>query len=72
MKENPFRYGQVVTGEYFTNREDEIKEISEEIVSGQNIILISPRRYGKTSVVINAVSKIKYPFIKIDVKKDER
>ena len=52
MKENPFRYGQVVTGEYFTNREDEIKEISEEIVSGQNIILISPRRYGKTGVVI--------------------
>lgn len=67
MKENPFRYGQVVTGEYFTNREDEIKEIHEEIVSGQSIILISPRRYGKTSLVINAISKIKYLFIKIDM-----
>lgn len=67
MKENPFRYGQVVTGEYFTNREDEIKEISEEIVSGQSIILISPRRYGKTSLVINTLSKIKYPYVKIDM-----
>lgn len=67
MRENPFRYGQVVTGEYFTNREDEIKEISEEIVSGQSIILISPRRYGKTSLVINTISKIKYLFIKIDM-----
>lgn len=67
MKENPFRYGQVVTGEYFTNREDEIREISEEIASGQSIVLISPRRYGKTSVVINTINKIKYPFIKIDM-----
>ncbi len=39
MIENPFRYGQVVTGEYFTDREKEIKEISEEIVSGQSVIL---------------------------------
>lgn len=67
MKENPFRYGQVVTGEYFTNREEEIREISEEIASGQSIILISPRRYGKTSLVINTINKIRYPFIKIDM-----
>lgn len=67
MKENPFRYGQIVTGEYFTDRENEIKEISEEIISGQSIILISPRRYGKTSVVINAVNKLKLPWIKIDM-----
>lgn len=67
MIENPFRYGQVVTGEYFTDREKEIKEISEEIVSGQSVILISPRRYGKTSLIMNIVNKIKYPCIKIDM-----
>jgi len=66
MRENPFRYGQVVTGEYFTDREDEIREISEEIISGQSVILISPRRYGKTSVVINTVNRLKLPCIKID------
>jgi len=67
MTENPFRYGQVVTGEYFANREKEMKEISEEIVSGQSIILISPRRYGKTSVVINTINKIKNPCVKVDM-----
>lgn len=67
MKENPFRYGQVVTEEHFTNRTEEIKVVSEAIASGQSIILISPRRYGKTSLVINTLKKIKYPFIKIDM-----
>jgi hypothetical protein len=67
MKENPFRYGTVVTGEYFTNREEEIKEISNELISGQSIILISPRRYGKTSIIINVVNKIKCPYIKFDM-----
>jgi AAA+ ATPase superfamily predicted ATPase len=67
MIENPFRYGQVVTGEYFTNREDEIKELSEEIISGQSVILISPRRYGKTSLVVNTINKIKYPSVNIDL-----
>jgi len=67
MKENPFIYGQVVTGEYFTDRESEIKEISQEIISGQSIILVSPRRYGKTSLIINTVNKLKLPWIKIDM-----
>lgn len=48
---NPFKFGNVVTGEYFTNRKKEIKEIVSEIKSGQHIVLMSPRRYGKTSLV---------------------
>jgi len=48
---NPFRFGNVVTGEYFTNRIKEIKEIVSEINAGQHIVLMSPRRYGKTSLV---------------------
>ena len=52
---NPFRFGGVVTGEYFTNRQSEIKEIISEIKSGQHIVLMSPRRYGKTSLVNEAV-----------------
>lgn len=52
---NPFRFGNVVTGEYFTNREREIKEILSEIKAGQHIVLMSPRRYGKTSLVNEAM-----------------
>lgn len=48
---NPFVYGEKVKGEYFCNREEEIKELSSEISSGQNIMIYSPRRYGKTSLI---------------------
>lgn len=67
MRENPFRYGQVVSNKYFTNREIEIKEIKEGLISGQSIILISPRRYGKTSLVMKAVSDLKLPVLKFDM-----
>ena len=52
---NPFRFGNVVTGEYFTNRKNEIKEILSEIKAGQHIVLMSPRRYGKSSLVNEAM-----------------
>ena len=52
---NPFRFGSVVSGEYFTDRKKEIKEIVSEIKSGQHIVLMSPRRYGKTSLVHEAM-----------------
>ena len=46
---NPFVYGERVKGENFCNRKEEIKELVSEITSGQNIMIYSPRRYGKTS-----------------------
>lgn len=48
---NPFAFGEEVSGDLFCNRKKEIKEILEHIQSGQNIILYSPRRYGKTSLI---------------------
>ena len=55
MKRNPFFFGEVVTGENFTDRVDEIKRLTEELRGGHNIFLISPRRYGKTSLIINVL-----------------
>lgn len=48
---NPFVYGEKVKGENFCNREQEIKELVSEITSGQNIMIYSPRRFGKTSLI---------------------
>ncbi|MDI6655702.1 MAG: ATP-binding protein, partial [Candidatus Hydrothermarchaeota archaeon] len=48
---NPFKYAEVVTGEDFVDREDELKELISDLISGQNVILYSPRRYGKTSLI---------------------
>ena len=59
MKLNPFYYGEVVTGENFTDRVAEIERLTAELCGGHNIFLISPRRYGKTSLIINALEVIK-------------
>jgi len=55
MKRNPFFFGEVVTGENFTDRVNEIKRLTAELRGGHNIFLISPRRYGKTSLIINVL-----------------
>ncbi|UCH97305.1 MAG: ATP-binding protein [Candidatus Aminicenantes bacterium] len=55
---NPFVYGEKVSGENFCNREQEIKELVSEISSGQNIMIYSPRRYGKTSLMSIVLTKV--------------
>ena len=49
---NPFKYGVIVTGEDFADREKELKLLVKELTSGQNILLYSPRRYGKSSLMM--------------------
>lgn len=51
MNGNPFYFGKEVSGEAFTNRKQEIKELVSDIEQGLNIIIYSPRRYGKTSLI---------------------
>jgi AAA+ ATPase superfamily predicted ATPase len=56
--ENPFRYGEIVSGSFFTDRADEITDLVSAARSGQNVVIISPRRYGKTSLVLNARERL--------------
>ena len=51
---NPFRFGQIVSGELFCNRKSEISQITHNLAGGQSIVLYSPRRYGKTSLLYAA------------------
>ncbi|MBW2200547.1 MAG: hypothetical protein JRF71_06875 [Deltaproteobacteria bacterium] len=48
---NPFVYGDTVSGEAFWDRENETKELLGDIRSRQHVILLSRRRFGKTSLV---------------------
>ena len=57
--ENPFVYGKVVRGNYFADREAEIAELTNDIASGQNVIVFSPRRYGKTSLILEVLDRVK-------------
>ena len=70
---NPFKFGNVVTGQYFTDREKEIKELVSEIKAGQHIVLMSPRRYGKSSLVNEAMkdSGMKWFRINMELIADE-
>ena len=47
----PFVYGISVSGENFTDRVKETQRLKTNFENGQNVILISPRRIGKTSLV---------------------
>lgn len=49
--ERPFVYGISVSGDNFTDRVKETQRLKINFESGQNVILISPRRMGKTSLV---------------------
>ncbi len=45
--------GQAVRGENFWNREHELTSIWDAIDSGSHILLVAPRRVGKTSIMFN-------------------
>jgi uncharacterized protein len=48
---NPFIYGEVVTSAAFADRESERERLARDLSEGQKVFLISPRRYGKSSLV---------------------
>ncbi|MBL1214490.1 MAG: ATP-binding protein [Ignavibacteriae bacterium] len=55
---NPFKYGKIVSGDYFYNRKDELKRIKATLSGGNNIVLYAPRRYGKSSLVNKALDEL--------------
>ena len=57
---NPFVYGEVVPAGAFADREIELDRLVDDLADGQKVFLISPRRYGKSSLVrqaLNALSR---------------
>ncbi len=55
---NKFAYGTLVQGEYFTDRINELAKIKQFLNSENHLILISPRRYGKSSLVKKCVEEL--------------
>jgi hypothetical protein len=56
--DKPFIFGVPVDDSHFIGREDEIQRLSTNFKYGINTILISPRRWGKTSLVNKVASAI--------------
>lgn len=65
MEENPFVFGKAVEGSYFTNRTKDAEHLEANLTHGINTILISPRRWGKTSLVKIVMANVIRPDIKI-------
>ncbi len=55
---NPFEYRLIAKGENFIDREDEIRDIIQAVDSGQNITIFSPRRYGKSSLILECFERL--------------
>ena len=64
---NPFKFGTIVEGEYFTDRADELERIKQLLNSDNHLILISPRRFGKSSLVKKAVTQVARPCISLNL-----
>ncbi|MEE9116100.1 MAG: ATP-binding protein, partial [Thermoplasmata archaeon] len=58
MRKNPFTFGRAVTGNDFVDREEELKTVMEAMLSGQSLLLYSPRRLGKTSLLLEAKRRL--------------
>ena len=65
--ETPFVFGKMAFGDDFTDRQSELARLSQNFISGINTILISPRRWGKSSLVAKAATETRenHPDIRI-------
>lgn len=59
MNESPFVYGKTVSKHAFTNRLQECRKLESNLLQGVNTAIISPRRWGKSSLVEKVVGDIK-------------
>lgn len=55
----PFNYGKLAEENYFTNRTKEAKWLETQVNAGINCMLISPRRWGKSSLIQHVAGQMK-------------
>jgi len=67
MGKNPFKFGTIVSDPYFTDRVAEKERVLSVISSSNHLIVMSPRRYGKTSLIFKVLEQTKRPVIALDL-----
>ena len=58
MNESPFKYGVTVSKAAFTDRKNEFAKLRQNLTQGVNTSIISPRRWGKSSLVEKVINDI--------------
>jgi len=59
VAENPFVFGEIIDDANFVDRTQELDQLLRDLADGQKIFLLSPRRFGKSSLVAVAMLKLK-------------
>ncbi|MFV0392106.1 MAG: AAA family ATPase [Paludibacteraceae bacterium] len=59
MRVNPFIISGFVSQEYFCDREDELRSLKKNIDSKTNVTLVSPRRLGKSGLILRLFDDLK-------------
>ncbi len=62
---NPFKFGTIVEDEFFTDRTKELQYILQIMESENHLVLISPRRFGKSSLVVKAAKQTNRPYLSL-------
>jgi uncharacterized protein len=57
--ENPFVFGEIIDDAGFVNRTEELRQLVRDLADGQKVFLLSPRRFGKSSLVAMALLKLR-------------
>lgn len=55
---NPFNYISIAQGDNFYDRAEETERMVKTLSGGNNIVLLAPRRYGKTSLVFRVMDEL--------------
>lgn len=63
--QNPFVFGKAAEGVHFTDRKQDALRLSANLSHGINTVLISPRRWGKTSLVKKVIEDVSSDEIKV-------
>lgn len=50
----------------FFNRVDEVKRLINNIGKGEHSLILSPRRYGKSSLAKHVIKQVHYPYCEAD------
>jgi uncharacterized protein len=69
-EENPFVYGEIVTAGAFADRDAERERLTADLADAQKVFLISPRRYGKSSLirdVLRGLARRKFLTVEVTV-----
>ena len=66
---NPFKYGTIVDDNFFTDRIQELASVKQAMNSDNHLVLISPRRFGKSSLVGKALKEIWRPYLILNLQR---